>query len=175
MTTAPGVRCVFRDGAFWPLESGGWAARARRFYGEGVEYLMEESPTPSTKTRSHFHATLAEVFKNLPAELAEQYPSIEHLRKRALIETGFCTHTVAVLDNVGQAVRVAGFLKNGTGAFNLVVRRDATVTLYVPLSERDIAKDKARYQDMKDKVLGWAAGLIGVKVDDLKKNTGAAA
>lgn len=175
MTSPPPIKLLYNGETFVPPIEGGWAARARRFYEVGKEYMLEEERAPSTKTRSHFHAALKEAFDNLPEKYADQFPTIEHLRKRALIQTGFSNTTSMVMESKGQAVRIAGLLRQYSSPYTVVIVRDHTILIAEAESEREIAKDKVRYQDMKNKVLGWVSTLVGVTTTKLYDNAGRSA
>ena len=47
----------------------------------------------SKASHDHFFAIINEAWKNLPEDMGDDFPSPEHLRKWALIKSGFCSET----------------------------------------------------------------------------------
>src|SRR4051812_26696984 len=55
----------------------------------GASYQLVEHHDRSAVSHSHEFAWLKDAWKNLPEGLADQYPTADHLRKRALIDAGY--------------------------------------------------------------------------------------
>jgi len=47
----------------------------------GMRYRLVEYEDRSSKSHNHYFASLAEAWNNLPEDMAERFPSPEHLRK----------------------------------------------------------------------------------------------
>ena len=62
---------------------------ADRAYVIGEVYTLDIWEPRSTASHNHEFAWLAEAWRNLPENLADLYPTPEHLRKRALIDAGY--------------------------------------------------------------------------------------
>jgi hypothetical protein len=61
----------------------------------------------SKKSHDHFHAHLDEAWKQLPHGISELYPSVDHLRKRALIDAGYYDEEIIDCGTNEAAIRVA--------------------------------------------------------------------
>ena len=62
---------------------------ADKAYTVGESYLLVTHEIRSSATHNHEFAWLKDAWLNLTEELADQITTQEHLRKRALIDSGF--------------------------------------------------------------------------------------
>ena len=97
-------------------------------------------------------------------------PTPEHLRKAALIATGW--HREAVIE-AGAQRRRCGWppTPRGQDEFAHVVTRGPTVTVRWARSQRMHGldrMDKGEFQKSKDDILGWISNLIGVEPEQLR-------
>jgi hypothetical protein len=147
---------------------------ADRFYVVGEDYRLVVLEERSAASHSHYFAALNEAWKNLPEDMAEEYPTVDHLRKRTLIRCGYRDERSIVCASKAEAQRVAAFVKPFDD-YAIVVAVESVVRVYTAQSQSMRAMGKARFQESKDQVLGMVAEMVGVKVDQLKREAGRAA
>lgn len=138
------------------------AYHARRLdYGQGEIITVEEVQERSLKSHAHFFAELNSAWKTLPEHLADNFASVHHLRKWALIKAGYRTesHLTGFRTNA-EAVATAAFIGKLDG-FAICEVRDRTITVYQAESQSMRAMKKERFQQSKDDVLRIIGELIG--------------
>jgi len=140
----------------------------------GERYRLIELQERSRNSHNHYFAALAQAWQNLPEDLAERFPSPEHLRKYALIKCGFYNSRSIVASSAKQARDLASFMK-GLDEFSIVVAREATVTLYSAQSQSLKAMGKASFGTSKTQVLDFVASLIGTTQAQITQNMETAA
>ena len=136
----------------------------------GRRYWLEEASERSWISHQQQFAWIGEAWGNLPDSLAETFPTPEHLRKAALIATGWHREAVIEAGSAAAALRVAAYAK-GRDEFAHVVTRGPTVTVRWARSQRMHGldrMDKAEFQKSKDDILGWISNLIGVEPERLR-------
>lgn len=151
-----------------------WLRQANRHYVVGERYSMEPREQRSAASHAHYFAALASTWENLPDELAERFPTPEHLRKWALIRCGYADERSIVCASRAEALRVAAYV----GQFDeyaVVLAKGATVTAWTAKSQSMKAMGRKDFQASKEKVLDFVAGLIGTTRDALAENAGKAA
>lgn len=139
-------------------------------YVTGQRYALEEVSERSWISHRHEFAWVMEAWQNLPEALVEKFPSAEHLRKSALVATGWHRETIIDAGNAKAALRVAAFAR-GQDEFSHVVTRGSTVIVRHPRSQRMRGNDRMNreeFQKSKDDILSWIAALIGVGPDELR-------
>lgn len=139
----------------------------------GLYRLVEESER-SQLSHDHQFAWLTEAWRNLPDNLAELYPSPNHLRKRALIEAGYFDETVVDAGSNAAAIRVAAAFR-AREEFAHVVVRGPMVAIRTAKSQSRRAMKAPEFQASKTAILEIVAGMIGVAPDELERNAGQAA
>jgi len=142
-----------------PVASCRRAANERYVVGE--RYRMDVVEERSQRSHNHYFACLQEAWANLPDRLAGEFGSAEHLRKRALIETGHFDERRFAASDAMEARRLLAFLKP-TDEFavfavagNVVIERKAK-------SQSRKAMGGPTFQQSKDDVLAWCAALLDV-------------
>ena len=174
MSAPPPVMLVYHgEGRFGPA-SEHWARLADAHYGEGEVVRMIRHEMISVASRGHYFASLADAHANLPDELAVQFPSVEALRKYALIKAGYCDQHTFACASKAEAQRLAAFLKP-VDEYAIVVAKEATVTRYTAKSQSEKAMGKKDFQESKDAVLTIVAEMIGTSRKALESNQGASA
>jgi hypothetical protein len=146
---------------------------ARGAYELGKRYWLDEVSERNWISHEHQFAWIAEAWNNLPEPLMETFPTPEHLRKAALIATGWHREMIIEAGNKEAALRVAAYVR-GKDEFSRVVTRGSTVVVRTARSQRMRGLDrmeKAEFQKSKDDILDWIANLIGVSAEDLQKVT----
>lgn len=140
----------------------------------GAMYRLVEESERSQLSHDHQFAWLTEAWRNLPDELAELYPSPNHLRKRALIEAGYFDETVVDAGTSAAAIRVAAAFR-AREEFSHVVVRGPMVAIRTAKSQSRRAMKAPEFQASKTAILEIVAGMIGVAPDELERNAGQAA
>lgn len=135
---------------------------------DGKIYDVDVRTDRSIKSHSHFFASLNEAFLNLPEAHRLDIPTVEHLRKRAMIHTGWA-HSYRIPCASGRAVSDLSKLLRETDAYVVCVpMKDNVLAVYKArsMSMRDMKK--AEFQKCKDDVLAWAWDLVGTAPPDKK-------
>jgi hypothetical protein len=146
------------------------AQAAAKAYVEGRRYWLEQASERSWISHQQQFAWIGEAWANLPEGLAETFPSPEHLRKAALIATGWHRETIIDCGSRTAAARVAAFARN-EDEFARVIVRGPTVVVQKARSQRMHGldrMDKAEFERSKADILGWISELIGVTPERLR-------
>ncbi len=140
----------------------------------GQTYWLEvENPRNMLSHREEF-AWLKEAWMQLPESVADQFPTPEHLRKRALVHAGFYYETIIDAGTQAAALRVAAYAR-GENEFAVVVTRGPLVVVRKPKSQSVRAMGGKDFQRSKDAIKEIVANLIGVSPDTLQREAGKAA
>lgn len=139
---------------------------ADRHFVIGEAYPLIVNEERSTNSHSHYFAALNEAWKNLPEAEAERWPTVEHLRKYALIRAGFRDERSIVCASKAEAQRMAAFVKP-MDEYAIVATSEAVVRVYTAKSQSMRAMGKADFQASKDAVLTIVSQLIGVTPEAL--------
>jgi len=121
----------------------------------------------SAKSHDHFFACVNEAWKSLPEELADDFPSPEHLRKWSLIKAGFCSETRIVCANNGEAMTLAAKAK-AMDKYAVIAIDGKAVTIWTADSQRKDAMGRQQFQEAKDKALHIISQLIGTDAATLR-------
>lgn len=140
----------------------------------GERYRLEVVEERSTATHNHEFAFLNEAWKQLPEALADLFPSPDHLRKRALIDTGYFDEEAVDAGSNAAALRVASFVRSKDD-FALVIVRGPIVLVRTAKSQSRRSMNKAEFQASKQAILEIVSALIGTTAEKLQGNAGAAA
>lgn len=141
---------------------------ADRAFVIGQEYWLVEERRRSVASHNHEFAWLSEAWRNLPEDVADLYPSPEHLRKRALVQAGYYTETIVDAGSNAAALRVAAFMRQ-KDEFAIVVVRGAIAVERVAKSQSRRAMTPKEFQESKTAIMEIIAQLIGVDPADLGK------
>lgn len=141
-----------------------WSRKCDERFIVGETYTLDEIHVRSSATHAHYFATLHEIWQSLPEHLAEQFPTDEHLRKYALIRTGFHTMTQHVCKSATEAERLAKAIKP-YDTYQVVTMKDAVVTVYHAVSQDYRSMDKRTFAESKEKVLDWCYAQVGAERD----------
>lgn len=140
---------------------------------DGKLYRLAEVEERSLRSHNHFFASVAEAWKNLPEEYAQEFPTPEHLRKWVLIKTGWYDQESIVLDTKGDALVVAGYARRDV--FAVVTVEDRTVTVYRAKSQSKRNMGAANFQRSKQDVLDFLDDLLNVERGQTAAHAGEAA
>ena len=122
----------------------------------------------SKASHDHWFAIVNEAWKNLPEELADDFPSPEFLRKYALIKAGFCSETRIVCANNSEAMTLATKAK-AMDKFALVAIDGKSVTIWTADSQRKDAMGRKLFQEAKERAIDVISQLIGTDAATLKE------
>lgn len=135
----------------------------------GETRMMVEVEERSEASHRQEFAWLREAWLSLPERIATEYPSPEHLRKRALIATGWCTMTDYVCGSNAEALRWATNLRKEMDEYALVIVERTVVRVLKAKSQSIRAMGKADFQASKTALMEWVAGLLEVSPDTLSR------
>ena len=136
----------------------------------GQHYWLEEASERSWISHRHEFAWINEAWQTLPYAVAEKFPTPEHLRKAALIATGWFNETVFNCASAAEALKLAAYAR-GEDEFAHVRISVRTVVVRKAKSQRMRGPGRMNKQDFrrsKEDILGWISALIGVEPQDLK-------
>lgn len=139
---------------------------ADKAYTVGECYLLVAHEERSSATHNHEFAWLKDAWLNLPENLADQFPTPEHLRKRALIDAGFYDETIVDAGTNAAALRVASAFRSRED-FSLVIVRGPAVVIRTAKSQSRRSMKKQEFQASKTAILEVVSGMIGVAPDTL--------
>lgn len=164
MSEAPPIPVRWTGDAFEPIGRGRRDADAHFVIGE--RYMLVEEKQRSGASHRHYFAAVSEAWANLPEERAKEYPSADHLRKFALIMTGYRDERTLVASSRAEAQRLAAFVKP-MDDYAVVTVEGALVRVFTAKTQNMRAMDKATFQASKDAVLDYLAEMVGVEPADL--------
>lgn len=167
------VEMVWNGSALVPI-SPFWQRRASKLFDQGVVYHIIDQPERSQRSHGHYFAVLHEAWANLPEGLSDRFPTVEHLRKYALIRAGFFDSHSVTCDTEDDAERLQAFMEP-VDEFAVIDRKGRVVTRYTAKSQSYRAMGKEDFAKSKEAVLGILSEIVGVTPDQLKQETGRAA
>lgn len=144
-----------------------WAKEADKHFVIGEQYALIEHHARSSKTHAHYFAVINEAWQNLPEDIASDYPTAEHLRKKALIACGYADERSIVCASKAEAVRVAAFIRP-MDDFAVVLTSGIVVKVFTAKSQSLRAMGATEFAASKTAVLEWLAGLLSVTPKELK-------
>ena len=136
----------------------------------GQHYWLEEVSERSWVSHRQEFAFVREAWQTLPYAVAEKFATPEHLRKAALIATGWHNETILNAGTRADAVRLAAFVRSADEFAHIAIR-GPTVVVRKARSQRMRGPgrmNKADFQASKTDILGWISALIGVEPEDLR-------
>jgi len=161
MTAAP---IMFQwDGESMRPASDFWASRCDRSYVVGETYKLVEHHDRSDNSHRHFFASVKNAWDNLPDALLDEYPSPEHLRKKALVACGYADHRDHVCASKQEARKLRAFVKDTADDYAIVECRENVVRVWTAKSQSVKAMGAKEFQESKQKVLDWLDALLGVE------------
>lgn len=156
------------DGEVLRPVSAYWAKRADAQWVVGERYMVEIQHERSIASHRQYFAALNECFMNLPERIAEQFPTVERLRKYALIMTGHRDECSYVANSAAKALEIAAFVRP-LDDYAIVSVSGATVVVLRAKSQSMRAMGKRDFQRSKDDVLNFVATLLGTTAASLDK------
>lgn len=139
---------------------------ADRYFVVGETYTLVTHEERSKASHDHYFVRLGELFDNLPESVSQLYPSIEHLRKRALVDAGFYDEEIIDCGSNKVAPNVAAAIRKRDD-FAVIFIRDQFVIVRTAKSQSMRAMKKGPWEDSKRKVLEIVEAMVGVKPDQV--------
>lgn len=170
--TLPPIRCRWDGEAFIPERRFARICDNRFIIGELYPLVVEEER--SQATHNHYFAAVHDAWVNLPDDMAERWPTAEHLRKWALIKAGYRDERTVPCATAAEAQRVRALVK-GLDDYAVVLVHENVVSVFTAKTQSTKAMKKAEFQESKQKVLDVLAELIGVRTRELERAAGQAA
>lgn len=146
-----------------------WARKCDQRFVVGQSYTLDEIHPRSSATHAHYFAMLHDIWQSLPECYADWFPTDEHLRKYALIRTGYRTEMQHVCKSPAEAERLASVIKPYDD-YQIVTVDECVVTVYHAMSQDYRSMDKKAFAESKEKVLDWCSALIGTTPDDMRRS-----
>lgn len=135
----------------------------------GETYLLAVVEERSEDSHKQAFAWLREAWMSLPDHLAQRFPTSEHMRKAALIETGFCTVQDYVCGSRAEAVRWAENLRREADEYAMVALHETVVRVFKAKSQSKRAMGKSDFEDSKKAILDLIAGWLDVTPETLSQ------
>ena len=167
----PPIPCTWDGESFVPLKRFGPLCDRHFVVGEVHPMVVQEQR--SQASHGHYFAALTNAWNSLPDHLAERFPSVEALRKYALIKAGYADERSIVAASKAEARRIAAFIRP-MDEFAVVTVSEVVVTVYTAKSQSMRAMGKVEFGASKSAVLDIVAEMIAVTPSDLKRSTGEA-
>ena len=147
---------------------GRFARLAAESFKAGEQYYMEAVEARSWKSHKHQFADIYDAWLNLPEKYAKEpwAQSSKHLRKYALISTGFCNTQTWSCVTKAEAMRWAANMRP-EDEFSIVIAQGSTVVRYTAKSQSVRAMGAKDFQASKTAILDFIAGLLGVDAAEL--------
>lgn len=150
-------------------------ARAAEQFADGPVYWVNVDAERSDKTHKHEFAFVREAWKQIPETLEDQYPTADHLRKKALIQAGYFDEQVIDAGSNAAALRVCQGIRSFPGeGFSMVFVRGPFVIVRRAQSQSYRAMGAKVFQESKSAILQIIADLIGVDPATLSRQPEAA-
>lgn len=168
--SAPAPILVEWDGdAFVPVSTS-WARRADQHYTVHERYNIAPVEERSQRSHNHFFAVVADAWRNLPEEYADQFPSETHFRRWLLIKAGYRDERTIVCTSNADAQRVAAFIKP-LDEYAVVAVRDNVVIHWTAKSQSVRAMKSKDFQGSKEACFDVMAKMLGTTPGELKQNS----
>jgi len=151
-----------------------FAREADKQFVVGEEYPLIVHEHRSAASHRHYFAAIYDAWESLPETMAGEFPTPEHLRKRALIMAGYRDERTIVASSKAEARRLAAFIKP-MDDYALVSVKDNVVIVFTAKGQSLRAMDKAEFQQSKEAVLQVLGDMLSVSPADLIKTSERAA
>jgi len=139
-----------------------WGQRADRSYVVGEVYRLIPHEERSQASHNHFFASIQNGFDNLPDAMRDQFPTVEHLRKKLLIRAGYADERSIVCGSKAEAQRVAAFVRP-MDEYAIVSVKEAVVRVFTAQSQSMKAMGAKAFAESKQAVLDQLDDLLGVE------------
>ncbi len=158
MNVSP-IPCRWDGEAFQPLPR--FTRLANEEYVVGEIYHMVAEKERSPKSHRQFFAIIKDVFDSLP-DHESRWPTVEHLRKWALIKAGYCDMQTFPCASKAEARRWAAIL-GSVDTYAIVIPKATIVTKYTARSIAWANMGHRDFQACKDAVFRVLSEVIEVE------------
>lgn len=134
--------------------------------------LVVEEPR-SMISHKHEFAWLREAWRSLPEGLSDLYPTEEHLRKRALIQAGYCTEVLVDAGSAAAARRMVAAM-TFLDEFAFVQVSGSAISIKRAKSQSHRAMGAKDFQQSKTAILAIISEMLGVSPEELRRQGEAA-
>ena len=142
-----------------------FAPRCDKTFVVGEVYRLDAVEERSMRSHGHYFAKLGDYHGSLPDALAERFPTVEHLRKWALIQAGYCNRAEIVCRSHAEAARTIATIK-ALDEYAVAIARDNILVVLTAQSQSTKAMGAKVFQESKDKVFGVLDDLLGTRERD---------
>ncbi len=163
------IRYAWNGSVMTPHAS--WLRMARRQFENGHDYDLQVYEARTAASHRHYFAAVNEAFKNLPENVSARFPSPEHLRKWALVQTGYHEERHIACDSERQA-RAVGALCRSLDEYAVISIGGNVVQVWTAKSQRVSKMDRKTFEESKKAVLDLIASMIGTTAEALYENAG---
>jgi hypothetical protein len=132
---------------------------------EGSIAAWQKIEIRSAKSHRHYFSAVHQAWLNLPEHLVDEFPSSEHLRKYALIKSGFCTITKLACKTNADAINVCTLMSK-MDTYAICEVTGGVVTVRQAYSQSIPAMGRKLFQESKDEVFRVLSELIGSTVTE---------
>ena len=133
----------------------------------GEDYTLVVEEPRSTRTHNHYFACIHDAWLNLPEKFQKEFRTAEHLRKKALIHTGYHQERCLPCNSRKEALRTFAFIEP-IDEYAVVLILGNVVHHYTAKSQSKKLMGAKVFQESKDAVLDWIARLIDVPREQLE-------
>lgn len=163
----------------WDAEAGAMVVKvndallARRQFRHGSEYRLAVREDRSDKSQAFYFATLKDIHDNLDDAHRAEYPTVEHLRKRALIKLGYRHVADFPCESEAEAKKMERRLQQffkGDDEYAVIIRSGDVVRKMVAMSQSRDAMDRETFEESKRQVLDLASSLVGATRKEAERN-----
>jgi hypothetical protein len=147
---------------------------ARRQFHENEDYPLVVLEARSRASHNQYFAAIDDAWHNLPESIAARWPSAEHLRKWALIETGWFDEKDFDCDTPSHARNLATFIRS-VDEYARIHLSGKKVIVRTAKSQSAASMAKEPFEKSKRDVLDLLATMTGTTRATLKKEAGRSA
>lgn len=134
--------------------------RCNQLYGQGELITVEAIAERSMASHRQYFAELNDLWETLPETLAGDFQSADHLRKYALIKSGYCKQSRLVLPTHEEA-QEAALMVNELDSYALCEVTGCTLAVWVARSQSLKAMGREEFEASKIAVLDVIRKMIG--------------
>ena len=149
-----------------------WQTLAEERYEKHKMYVAEMKEERTEAQHRYYFEMLAQAWGNLPENKAPHHPTVEALRKHALIATGHYSERVFVATSSNEAWKVSAFIDHENEKWTVVSVSGNIVIVRTALSQKYNAMGKVKFQKSMDDVLDYAWGLCGLTKEEAASHVG---
>ena len=125
----------------------------------GDKYQIEIVEKRSLKSHNFYFARLQELFMNLPESIADEFPSVEHLRKYALIKAGYHKTWAFSLEENGYSSSLKAMVKT-LDEYAIILSDGSQYQVYTAKSQSMKEMGKDEFNKSKQAVLEVIEAMI---------------